>query len=144
MIPGLLGDGKDLISLKRHGRRHALLPGEDSADPIRRWRTIVEWDGLARPVENAVKVHSTVEAGLASRINRLPTEEKSSDGAGRIGLVQRVTSTPGDELERMFSRFNAGEFSYEQPAAGDIEYIFKHALTQEVAYNTLMVEGRKL
>jgi hypothetical protein len=28
--------------------------------------------------------------------------------------------------------------------AGDIEYIFKHALTQEVAYNALLVERRKL
>ena len=38
----------------------------------------------------------------------------------------------------------AGEFIYEQPATGDIEYIFKHALTQEVAYNSLLIERRKL
>ena len=36
------------------------------------------------------------------------------------------------------------EFIYEQPATGDVEYIFKHALTQEVAYNSLLVERRKL
>src|ERR1700690_1168253 len=35
------------------------------------------------------------------------------------------------------------EFIYEQPAVGDIEYIFKHALTQEVAYNSLLIERRK-
>ena len=35
------------------------------------------------------------------------------------------------------------EFIYEQPAAGDIEYIFKHALTQEVAYNSVLIERRK-
>jgi predicted ATPase len=33
--------------------------------------------------------------------------------------------------------------SYEQVAAGDVEYVFKHALTQEVAYNALLVERRK-
>jgi predicted ATPase len=44
----------------------------------------------------------------------------------------------------MLSRLQAGEFIYEQPAAGDVEYIFKHALTQEVAYNALLVERRKL
>jgi tetratricopeptide (TPR) repeat protein len=33
---------------------------------------------------------------------------------------------------------------YEQPATGDIEYVFKHALTQEVAYNSLLIEHRKL
>ena len=27
---------------------------------------------------------------------------------------------------------------------GDVEYIFKHALTQEVAYNSLLIEHRKL
>jgi hypothetical protein len=35
------------------------------------------------------------------------------------------------------------EFIYEQPATGDIEYIFKHALTQEVAYNSVPIERRK-
>ena len=43
----------------------------------------------------------------------------------------------------MLSDLQAGEFIYEQPAAGDIEYIFKHALTQEVAYNSLLIERRK-
>jgi predicted ATPase len=38
----------------------------------------------------------------------------------------------------------AGEFIYEQPATGDIQYVFKHALTQEVAYNSLLIERRKL
>src|SRR5262249_54373679 len=36
-----------------------------------------------------------------------------------------------------------GEFVYEQPAVGDTEYVFKHALTQEVAYNSLLIERRK-
>jgi adenylate cyclase len=43
----------------------------------------------------------------------------------------------------MLSDLQLGEFIYEQPATGDIEYIFKHALTQEVAYNSLLVERRK-
>ena len=34
-------------------------------------------------------------------------------------------------------------FIYEHPAADDIEYIFKHALTQEVAYNSVLIEKRK-
>jgi hypothetical protein len=36
------------------------------------------------------------------------------------------------------------EFLYEQPAAGDIEYRFKHALTHDVAYGSLLTERRKL
>ena len=36
-----------------------------------------------------------------------------------------------------------GEFIYEQPAVGDVEYTFKHALTQEVAYHSILTERRK-
>ena len=35
------------------------------------------------------------------------------------------------------------EFLYEQPAFPEVEYIFKHALTQEVAYGTVLQERRK-
>ena len=50
---------------------------------------------------------------------------------------------PDDELNRLLNDLQLGEFIYEQPAVGDIEYIFKHALTQEVAYNSLLLERRK-
>lgn len=36
------------------------------------------------------------------------------------------------------------EFIYEQPAIGDVEYSFKHALTLEVAYGSILSERRKL
>ncbi len=44
----------------------------------------------------------------------------------------------------MLADLQLGEFIYEQPTVGDVEYIFKHALTQEVAYNSVLVERRKL
>ena len=44
----------------------------------------------------------------------------------------------------MLGDLQLAEFIYEQPAIGDIEYIFKHALTQEVAYNSVLIERRKL
>ena len=44
----------------------------------------------------------------------------------------------------MLAELQLGEFIYELPATSDIEYIFKHALTQEVAYNALLIERRKL
>ena len=54
-----------------------------------------------------------------------------------------VASKPDDELDRMLANCRLGEFIYEQPATGDVEYIFKHALTQEVAYNSVLIERRK-
>jgi predicted ATPase len=43
----------------------------------------------------------------------------------------------------MLAELRAAEFIYEQPSASDVEYVFKHALTQEVAYNSLLFERRK-
>ena len=43
----------------------------------------------------------------------------------------------------MLSELQLGEFIYEQPAAGDIAYTFKHALTHDVAYNSVLNERRK-
>jgi predicted ATPase len=84
---------------------------------------------------NTVKVPATVQAVLAARIDRLPAGEKellqTLAVLGRefpLELVRRVTLRPDDELEPKLSRLQAGEFIYEQVAAGDVEYVFKHAL----------------
>jgi predicted ATPase len=60
-----------------------------------------------------------------------------------LGLVHRVVSQSEDELQRLLSSLQAREFLYEQPALAEVEYIFKHALTQEVAYGTVLHEQRK-
>ena len=44
----------------------------------------------------------------------------------------------------MLSSLQHKEFLYEQPAFPEVEYIFKHALTQEVAYNSVLQERRKV
>src|SRR5215471_17693788 len=105
---------------------------------------------LARPL-SAVKVPATVQAVLASRIDRLSPPEKellqTLAVLGRefsLSLAQHVTLKSVDDLEQILSRLQFGEFIYEQPAVGEVEYSFKHALTQEVAYNALLIERRKL
>src|SRR5262249_42873255 len=47
------------------------------------------------------------------------------------------------ELNSLLSELQLGEFIYEQPAVGDTAYIFKHALTQEVAYKSVLVQRSK-
>jgi adenylate cyclase len=92
-----------------------------------------------------------VQGILAARIDRLPADEKEllqtlavMGKEFRLALVKRVAGKPDDELQRMLADLQLGEFIYEQPAFPDIEYTFKHALTQEVAYNSLLAERRKL
>ncbi len=98
-----------------------------------------------------LKIPPTVQGILTARIDRLPADEKELLHAlsvmgkeFRLGLVKRVVGKPDDELQRMLSDLQLGEFIYEQPAYPDVEYTFKHALTQEVAYNSVLVERRRL
>jgi class 3 adenylate cyclase/tetratricopeptide (TPR) repeat protein len=104
---------------------------------------------LARPLAE-LKIPATVQAILASRIDRLPPTEKellqTLAVMGRefpLSLVREVTRQSDDELNLMLNHLQLGEFIYEQPAAGDVEYVFKHALTQEVAYGSMLIERRK-
>jgi class 3 adenylate cyclase/tetratricopeptide (TPR) repeat protein len=98
-----------------------------------------------------IKVPPTVQAVLASRIDRLPADEKELlQTLAIIGrefshqLVQRVAGCSAAELERMLASLQSSEFIYEQPAFPDTEYAFKHALTHEVAYKSVLSERRKL
>ena len=54
-----------------------------------------------------------------------------------------MTDRNDDELEPILSDLRLGEFIYEQPTVSGTEYTFKHALTQEVAYNSILAERRR-
>ena len=60
-----------------------------------------------------------------------------------LSLVRQVLSQPEEELYRVLSHLQRKEFLYQQPAFPEVKYIFKHALTQEVAYSTVLQERRK-
>jgi class 3 adenylate cyclase/predicted ATPase len=105
---------------------------------------------LARSV-STLHLPPTTQGVLAGRIDRLPAEQKellqTLAVLGKefsVGLIRRVVQRSDDELDHILAELQLAEFIYEQPAVGDLEYIFKHALTQEVAYNSLLIERRKL
>ena len=104
---------------------------------------------LLRPL-GSLRIPPTVQAILAARIDRLHSDEKNLLQTlavlGRefvLSLARAVAGRSEDELERLISELQRGEFVYEQPSMTDIEYTFKHALTQEVAYNSVLLERRK-
>jgi predicted ATPase len=104
---------------------------------------------LTKPLAE-LKIAPTVQAILASRIDRLPSDAKdlmhtlSVIGREfRLSLIGAVVRKSDDELNRLLGDLELGEFIYERPAIGDSEYIFKHALTQEVAYNSVLMERRQ-
>ncbi|MBI3757393.1 MAG: AAA family ATPase [Deltaproteobacteria bacterium] len=97
-----------------------------------------------------IQIPSTVQGILAARIDRLTPEEKALlqqlSVVGRefpLSLVRQVVTHPEEELYRLLSSLQRKEFLYEQPAFPEVEYSFKHALTQEVAYGTVLHERRK-
>lgn len=105
------------------------------------------------PSVNLGEIHvpPTVQAVLASRIDRLPPSEKellqTLAVIGKefpVNLLRQVVNTPEEELHRLLAHLQAAGFIYEQPAFPDLEYVFKHALTQEVAYTSLLIEQRKI
>ena len=107
-------------------------------------------EGAAGIAPTALHIPPTVQGVLAARIDRLAPDEKALlqqlAVIGRefpLSLVKQVVPQPEEELHRLLSSLQRKEFLYEQPAFPEVEYLFKHALTQEVAYNSVLIERRK-
>ncbi|WP_454742561.1 adenylate/guanylate cyclase domain-containing protein [Cupriavidus necator] len=101
-------------------------------------------------VPGKLHIPATVQGVLAARIDRLqPAEKAMLQTLAVIGkvfpwsLLARVVDQPEDTTKSLLARLQAGEFIYEQPAFPEVQYSFKHALTQEVTYGSLLSERRR-
>ena len=155
LLQALLGPAKELEPLKRLLRQRAEgIPFflEESV------RTLVENGALAGDrggyrlagTLETIQIPATVQAILAARIDRLPPEDKTLlQTAAVIGkdvpftLLHAVIETDEDELRLGMGRLQAAEFLYETALFPELEYTFKHALTQEVAYAGLLQDKRR-
>ena len=153
LLSALLGDDPALEPLKRllvkRGNPFFI---EESI------RTLVETHALTgvrsayrltRPIQ-AIEVPATVQVILAARIDRLPAEDKQLlQTASVIGkdvplvLLHAVVEAAEDAVQRGLAHLQAAEFLYETRLFPDPEYTFKHALTHEVTYGTLLQDRRK-
>src|SRR5208282_5927166 len=138
MLSALLGDGAEVRPLKR------LIIEKTEGNPFFMEETVqvlldegaLVRNGtvkLTKPL-NELKIPPTVQAILAARIDRLAPDHKDLlqtlaviGTEFKLGLVRKVAANSEPELEPMLAELQLGEFIYEQPASGDIEYIFKHA-----------------
>ena len=96
-----------------------------------------------------IQVPDTVQGIIAARMDRLEKDLKETmqiaSVIGRefqLSLLQTVTNLR-DKLEVCLSELQSLEFIHERMAFPELEYIFKHALTQEVAYMSLLLKKRK-
>jgi predicted ATPase len=99
---------------------------------------------------DAIEVPATVKALLAARIDRLRPEEKAVlQAAAVIGtdvpfeILQAIADIQSEELRRRLAQLQAAEFLYEIKIFPELEYTFKHALTHEVAYGSLVGDRRR-
>ena len=153
LLSALLGDDPGLESLKR-----LLVKRGNPFFIEENIRTLVETQALARehgayrlarPIQ-AIEVPATVQVILAARIDRLAADDKRLlQTASVIGkdvpfvLLHAVAETTEEAVQQGLAHLQGAEFLYETRLFPDPEYTFKHALTHEVAYGTLLRERRK-
>jgi tetratricopeptide (TPR) repeat protein len=155
LLQSLLGDDASLEPLKRRliertqGNPFFL---EESVLTLVETQVLVGTQGAYRLARGlpSIQVPATVQAVLAARIDRLPREEKQLlQTAAVIGtevslaLLQAVAEVPEEPLRLGLTHLRAAEFLYETRLFPEHEYTFKHALTQQVAYETLLHERRR-
>jgi class 3 adenylate cyclase/tetratricopeptide (TPR) repeat protein len=154
-LAALLGDDPSLAPLT------PLLSARTEGNPFfleESVRTLVETGVLAGPTGayrlvqplQGMPVPATVHAVLAARIDRLLPEDKHLlQTAAVIGtdvsfaLLQAIADLPEAALHRGLAHLQAAEFLYETRLFPELEYTFKHALTHEVAYGSLLLERRR-
>lgn len=97
-----------------------------------------------------LRVPDTLQGVLLSRLDRLPEESKRViQKAAVIGRaffyrILEQMGTAEDPLDSQLSALQEADLVRERSRVPEVEYIFKHALTQEVAYQTLLAPARKL
>ena len=96
-----------------------------------------------------VQVPDTVHGIIAARIDRLEENIKGTlQVASVIGrdfayrILQTITGLQ-EQLKACVLNLQELEFIYEKSLLPELEYMFKHALTQEVAYNSVLLKRRK-
>jgi class 3 adenylate cyclase len=155
LLGGLLGADASLEPLKR------TLIKRTEGNPLfleESVRTLVETQALigergayrlARD-PRTIQVPATVQAILAARIDRLSPEDKRLlQAASVVGkdvpftLLQAIAELPDEVLRQNLARLQTAEFLYEVRLFPDLEYTFKHALTHEVAYGSVLQERRR-
>ena len=155
LVQSLLGEDPSLAPLT------TLLIARTGGNPFfleESVRTLVETGGLVgapgayrlAQALPSLQVPATVQAVLAARLDRLPPEEKRLlQTAAVIGtevplpLLQAIAELPEDALHCGLAHLQAAEFLYETRLFPEREYTFTHALTQQVAYHSLLRERRR-
>jgi len=114
---------------------------------------MIEWKDsgyyLAKDIQE-VAIPSTIQEVIMARVDALPEGAKNVLQTGSaIGrefsceLIKRVTGIPAPEMTPHLSVLRDSELLYERGIYPQATYIFRHSLTQEVAYDSLLLKRRQ-
>ncbi|GAB4447940.1 MAG: adenylate/guanylate cyclase domain-containing protein [Anaerolineae bacterium] len=102
---------------------------------------------------DSLELPDTVQKVVLARIDRLNEEEKMTlKVAAVIGrsfqldllaAVHPWNSGDGDALNRHLAHLQAEDFTRQEGQEGDPDFLFKHVITQEVAYETMLYAQRR-
>ena len=106
--------------------------------------------GIAKDIDTVI-IPSTIQDVIMARVDILPEETKGVLQAGSVvgrefshELIQIITGLQEQELLTHLSVLKDSELVYERGIYPQSTYIFKHAFTQAVAYETLLLKRRKV
>jgi predicted ATPase/class 3 adenylate cyclase len=104
---------------------------------------------LAKPL-SSVQIPDRVQAVLAARIDRLPDDRKSFLQASSVigkdlpfSLLQAVAVVPADQLMGNLADLEEAQFLRTTSLYPDLSYSFRHSLTHDVVYSTLLKQQRR-
>jgi tetratricopeptide (TPR) repeat protein len=114
---------------------------------------MIEWRDsgyyLAKDIQE-VEIPSTIQEVIMARVDSLPDGAKSVLQTGSaIGrefsceLIKRVTGISTPEMTPHLSVLRDSELLYERGIFPQATYIFRHSLTQEVAYDSLLQKKKQ-
>lgn len=105
------------------------------------------WEATAKVVN--VSIPDTLQGVLLARIDRLEEDvRRTLQMAAVIGrsflyrLLEAIAEAER-QLDAQLSQLQRADLVREKTRRPELEYIFKHSLTQEAAYNSLLVERRR-
>jgi class 3 adenylate cyclase/tetratricopeptide (TPR) repeat protein len=154
LLQNLLGPHKDLVPLKEmliHRTEGNPFFAEESVRSLVETGVLVGEKRMFRPglKIDEIRIPTTIQNVVADRIDHLPIEEKhllqTASVIGMIvpfSLLRAVAELPDEELHQYLAHLQSAEFIYETKLFPELEYTFKHALTNEVTYGALLHERK--
>ncbi len=104
---------------------------------------------LSKDIQH-VAIPSTIQDVIMARVDSLPERAKEVLQTGSVIerefsylLINRVTGLPEKELLSHLSILKDSELLYERGIYPQSNYVFKHALTREVVYDSILAKRKK-